>query len=121
MNKESAVDSAKASDVKGILKKEGSFETRKMDVEKSAIHGTELTSDEKLVEGESDDNVIEGFESSGDNLDSDEGLLDAGNEEYIDTPVKRRENKARRRFNRDKKLEQERYVYILRNMWVGGM
>ncbi|XP_053386334.1 uncharacterized protein LOC123538762 isoform X4 [Mercenaria mercenaria] len=108
LHKSSSVDSAQSSEVKGILKREGSFETRKMDVDiKSAIKGSDITAD-TVAEVDSEDNVIEGFESSGDNLDSDEGLLEAGSEKADDTPV-RKGSKARRRFNRDRKLEQERY------------
>lgn len=108
LHKSQSVDSSKSSEVKGILKKEGSFETRRMEVEtKSAIKSSELTS-ETVAEVDSDGNVIEGFESSGDNLDSDEGLLDGEDDKTgSDIPVKRG-SKARRRFNRDRKLEQER-------------
>ncbi|KAL4217138.1 hypothetical protein ACF0H5_023592 [Mactra antiquata] len=101
-------------EVKSILKKEGSFETSKMETDlknelKSVLKAPELTSD-SVAETESDENILEGgVESSGDNLDSDEGLLDDKTSDSVNTPVKRRDNKSRRRFNRDRKLEQERY------------
>lgn len=109
LKKETSVDSGKASEVKGILKKEGSFETSKMDIEKSAVKGSELTED-TLAEDDREANVIEEtVDSSGDNLDSDEGILDSGNGEEGGKPVKRG-SKSRRRFNRDRQLEQERYL-----------
>jgi hypothetical protein len=108
LHKTQSVEISKSSEVRGILKKEGSFETRKMDVETvSAIKCSELTT-ETVVEVDSEGNVVEGFDSSGDNLDSDEALVDSeGDKIKAETPVKRG-SKARRRFNRDRKLEQER-------------
>lgn len=108
LKKEPSIESpSKPGEVKGILKKEGSFETRKMEVDKSAIQNYS-----KVVESvvENEEQVGDGVESSGDNLDSDEGLLDsteAGGGDTSDKPVKR-SSKTKRRFNRDRKMEQER-------------
>ena len=112
LKKESSFDKT-SMEVKGILKKEGSFESRKLDsdtgLRKSDSFKSETMSAEvrEVEEPEQSDDMLE---SSGDNLDSDEGLLDTNvlSEQNIDTPVKRKENKARRRFNRDRKKEIER-------------
>lgn len=105
LKKEPSIES-KGGEVKGILKKEGSFETRKMEVDKTTIQSYEHVV-ESVVERE--EHYGDGVESSGDNLDSDEGLLDSseGTKGSGDAPVKR-SSKTKRRFNRDRKMEQER-------------
>lgn len=100
-------NASKTGEVKGILKKEGSFETRKMDVDKSAIQNYS-----KVIESvtETEDKSGDSVESSGDNLDSDEGILDSaeGSSGAAGDTVAKRSSKTKRRFNRDRKMEQER-------------
>ncbi|XP_052813191.1 uncharacterized protein LOC128240559 isoform X3 [Mya arenaria] len=106
---EQVVVTVETVEVKSILKKEGSFETRKMDTVISQISSAIGPRKEASPVTESEENTTEGVESSGDNLDSDDAILDGTSARvYKDTP-NRRSSKSRRRFNRDRNLEQERY------------
>jgi len=108
LNKETPAEISKTGEVKGILKKEGSFETSKMEVDKTAIQSYDLVVESVI---ETEESTGEGVESSGDNLDdSDDGLLESTEESRGsgDAPPAKRTSKSKRRFNRDRKMEQER-------------
>ena len=97
--------SNKPPEPKGILKKEGSFEQRNIDLDK-VIAEIPKVPDISEQGGVSDDSL--------DNLDSDDNILshsptpeDDRNAESKDGLV-RRTSKSRRRFNRERKLEAER-------------
>ena len=106
--KESVIETNnKPPEPKGILKKEGSFEQRNIDLDKVIA---EIPKVEDISEqgGVSDDSL--------DNLDSDDNLLshsptpedDRTAESKDHAPVRQRSSKSRRRFNRERKLEAER-------------
>ena len=106
--KESVIETNnKPPEPKGILKKEGSFEQRNIDLDKVIA---EIPKVEDISEqgGVSDDSL--------DNLDSDDNLLshsptpedDRTVESKDHAPVRQRSSKSRRRFNRERKLEAER-------------
>ncbi|WAR09751.1 SVIL-like protein [Mya arenaria] len=73
---EQVVVTVETVEVKSILKKEGSFETRKMDTVISQISSAIGPRKEASPVTESEENTTEGVESSGDNLDSDDAILD---------------------------------------------
>ena len=105
LKKESVIETNRAPEPKGILKKEGSFEQRSGEPDK-VVPEKPKVEDISEQGGLSDDSL--------DNLDSDDNILshsptpeDDKTVEPKDAPV-RRSSKSRRRFNRDRKLEAER-------------